>query len=58
MNTQQIFVLVGKQVRTANARITPSGIAIIETSSGPVEFRKWYETEAAAKAEALRKAKR
>lgn len=56
--TTEIWVLVGKQVRKAAARITRSGkLAIISTTSGPVEFKRWHLTERAAKLAAARKAK-
>jgi hypothetical protein len=55
---EQIFVLVGKQVRSAMARFNRSGtIAIIDTPHGPVEFKTWHATERAAKLAATRKAK-
>lgn len=46
-----IYVLVGKRVRSAQARFNATGtIAIIDTSSGPVEFKRWYSSQSAAEA--------
>lgn len=56
METTTIYVRVGKQVRRAEAKIR-NGKAVIVTTSGPVEFRRWHLTERAAKA-AAKKGKR
>jgi hypothetical protein len=49
--TETIFVLVGKRVRQAEARFNRSRtVAIVDTSSGPVEFRRWYSSAADAQA--------
>ena len=57
METEKIFVLVGKRVRSAQAVIKPSGIAVIQTPHGPIEFSKWHRTERAAKLSIARKNK-
>lgn len=49
MELTQIYVLVGKKIRPAKARITGAGIAVIYTESGPVEIKRWYKTEAEAR---------
>lgn len=49
MELTQIYVLVGKKIRPAKARITGAGIAVIYTESGPVEIKRWYLTEREAR---------
>lgn len=48
--TERIFVVVGHRIREAQARFNASRtVAIVDTSSGPVEINKWHRTERAAK---------
>lgn len=49
MELTQIYVVVGKKIRPAKARITGAGIAVIYTDSGPVEIKRWYKTEQEAR---------
>lgn len=49
MELTQIYVLVGKRIRPAKARITGAGVAVIYTESGPVEIKRWYKTEQEAR---------
>ena len=49
-STEIIFVVVGNQIREAQARFNRSRtVAIVDTSSGPVEINKWHRTERSAK---------
>lgn len=55
---ETIYIIVGKQVREAKARIA-GRFAIIPTPHGPVEFSKWFyrksEAEKSAKTRYNRK---
>lgn len=45
---QIIYLVVGKQVRPAQARIV-GGIAKVPSPHGTLEFSRWYGTERKAK---------
>lgn len=45
---QTIFLVVGKEVKPAQARIV-AGIAKVPSPHGTLEFSRWYDTERKAK---------
>lgn len=45
---QTIFLVVGKEVRPAQARIV-AGIAKVPSPHGTLEFSRWYDTARKAK---------
>lgn len=45
---QTIFLIVGKEVKPAQARIV-AGIAKVPSPHGTLEFSRWYDTERKAK---------
>ena len=53
---QTIFLIVGKQVRPAQARIV-AGVAKVPSPHGTLEFSRWYDTERKAKLAVAKKRK-
>ena len=45
---QTIYLVVGKSVRTAQARIV-GGVAKVPSPHGTLEFSRWYDTDRKAK---------
>lgn len=53
---KKIFLVVGKNVRQAQARIV-GGIAKVPSPHGTLEFTRWHDTERKAKMAISRKKK-
>lgn len=51
---QTIYLIVGKEVRPAKARIV-GGIAKVQSPHGTLEFSRWHDTERKAKLAIARK---